>query len=381
METITSLLRRLVALLTALVMTMTGSDAIDGGVSLILVEYPVMPLALAQTSLVAYFGGSSISGPVSNSNGYIYFNYGAAMLKGSSQTYRIVAGYQNLYTSGTQVTVSCSSLTGYYHNPQKNTSGGYQYWQSSKISEANSLITSFDVYDSSFNVLATITSSSRTVTFTLTRDVSFIGIGFSRSFTSSGDLYYFGMSLGLSGFNIATVVPPTTEEQILDSVNAIRSGVANVANTNQGILSGVNDIADSMNNLAGIVGTPSAMEQFEQKYLESMEDQLDKVESMLSPDNPALPNNGDVAGFVSDIQDGLGLSGSSFNASEFAEATSAFGGTSATAAGGPWEFFTQAVADSLAGDTSSVGLADDDYIYAWLDQMQGRYSLWHSSSP
>lgn len=92
-----------------------------------------------------------------------------------------------------------------------------------------------------------------------------------------------------------------------------------------------------------------------------------------------LPNNGDVAGFVSDIQDGLGLSGSSFNPSEFAEALSAFGGSNATGTGGPWEFFTEDVARSLAGfgpSPRSISGCDDDYIYEWLEMMQGRYASW-----
>lgn len=127
-------------------------------------------------------------------------------------------------------------------------------------------------------------------------------------------------------------------------------------------------ILDAINNQTTVIEN-DPMSKFEDRYLTQQQDQLNQVEEMLTSANPALPNNGDFAGFASDISDGLGLSGSSFNPSDFSSATSKFGDTSSTSAGGPWEFFSQSVLDSLSGDTYSVGLSDDDYIYAWLDDM------------
>lgn len=140
-------------------------------------------------------------------------------------------------------------------------------------------------------------------------------------------------------------------------------------------------IVQYLQDLSVASGSPSEMEKFESGYLDKMDNQLSQVEDMMSSANPALPNGGDIAGFTSDVQNGLGVNGSSFDASAFSAATSAFSGASATEAGGPWEFFTQSVADSLSGDAMSVGLADDDYIYAWLDEMQRRYGIWVLSSP
>lgn len=140
-------------------------------------------------------------------------------------------------------------------------------------------------------------------------------------------------------------------------------------------------IVQYLQDLSIASGSPSEMEKFESGYLDKMDNQLAQIEDMMSSANPALPNGGDVAGFASDVQGGLGVNGSSFDAAAFSEATSAFSGASATEAGGPWEFFTQSVADFLSGDTMSVGLADDDYIYAWFDEMQRRYGAWVSSSP
>lgn len=379
MGSITSLLRRIVALLTALVMTMTGSDAIDGGVSLMSADYLVMPLAISQSNLIGFMSHSQVGGlyQYTNPSGYKWYYSSFPGSRGSSAYTFLMVGSAYSLASGSQVTVSWGSdLAGYYTAYGVDTlTNGTSGWRSNNPYGGTSVNT-FYVYDQNRTVITSFSKSQTSVSFILDHDVSFLGIGFSNTVslpsTSSYGLSYF--TICISNFNISVYVPPDPIDQINQSVDAIRGSVADIAVSNRGIY-------ESINNLAGVIGTPSAMEQFEQKYLESMAGQLDKVESMLSSDNPALPNNGDVAGFVSDIQDCLGLSGSSFNASEFAEATSAFGGSSATAAGGPWEFFTQAVADSLAGDTSSVGLADDDYIYAWLDQMQGRYSSWHSSSP
>lgn len=146
------------------------------------------------------------------------------------------------------------------------------------------------------------------------------------------------------------------------------------------MLSHVTSIDNQMANLVAN-SNPSLMDEFESRYIDKWQDQLDKVEDMMSPENTALPNGGDFAGFVSDVQDGLGVNGSSFSASDFADATSKFTGSDSVSAGGPWEFFSQSVQDSLAGVTSAVGLNDDDYIYAWLEEAQRRYGLWSSSSP
>lgn len=168
---------------------------------------------------------------------------------------------------------------------------------------------------------------------------------------------------------------------IASNISTTNSRLSTTNSTLTSVLDHVTSIDNQLASISSSLAEPSPMEQFENDYLDKMGDQLSQVEEMMGPDNPALPNGGDIAGFASDLQNGLGVSGSSFNSQEFSAAVGAFSGTEATAAGGPWEFFTQAVADSLSGETQMSSLSDDDYIYVWLEMMEGRYSSWASSSP
>lgn len=114
----------------------------------------------------------------------------------------------------------------------------------------------------------------------------------------------------------------------------------------------------------------------EDSFIGKFGSQIDKVEDALSPSNPALPNGGDVGGFMSDVSEGLGLSGSSFSASDLNDAASGFSGADAVGVGGPWEFFTQGVADSLSGDAPMGIDADYDPILAWFEASERRYGTW-----
>lgn len=140
-------------------------------------------------------------------------------------------------------------------------------------------------------------------------------------------------------------------------------------------------ILSSLSSLVGSVGGLTPLEQFESDYLDNFSDQLSKTEEALSPSNSALPNGGDIGGFIDDVSSGLGLSGSSFNPSEFESATSGFSGVDSIGVGGPWEFFTQAVADDMAGDSPMSLDLDYDPILAWLERAEGRYGVWVLSNP
>lgn len=237
----------------------------------------------------------------------------------------------------------------------------------------------FSLYDndSELSRLGDVSSGS-TSNFVYHADNDISSFDLFLSFGSSAGSGTINTSWNLTNFVInVDVVSPAIEPTIGDIADLLSEGNGYLRH----ISVNTDTIIEYLVDLSNSSSTPSAMEEFERAYLEKMNGQLSQVDDMLGPENTALPNGGDFSGFVSDVQDGLGISGSSFSASEFSAATSAFGGSSATSAGGPWEFFSQAVADSLAGDTQSVGLNDYDYIYQWFDMIQGRCGLWPLFSP
>lgn len=324
---------------------------------------------------------TSVSGPVNvddpslitfNFDITSYYSFPIKVLKvpcGNTTTYPY--GY---YSSVTKtVSQLYPSLITFYVNDEP-----YYSYVPDNASSSQSFVYPAYSYIESVRVVAEYPSSF-TQTFTFSdksvRNASSPGTSVTHYLFSSSSTSFVDYSSSISSnYTIEPIPEPATLDDILDALLENTS----VGRYNSSVLESILSAIQSFSDAASV---PSAMEQFEQRYLEKMEGQLSQVEDMMSPDNPALPNGGDIAGFASDIQNGLGVSGSAFNASEFSDALSAFSGAEATAAGGPWEFFTQAVADSLSGDAQTAGLNDDDYIYAWLEMMQGRYSSWSSSSP
>lgn len=247
----------------------------------------------------------------------------------------------------------------------------------------NSVGSSWYVFDQNLNILAGPFSSSGSTSVSINSSLTSLIFGayVTGTYTpSSTPAYRTGwVYVPLSSANLTfSVSIPASQSDLIKETNSL---IQNSNTSLSHIDNDLHNVIQIISDLSSSVSQPSAMEKFEQNYLERMEDQLSKAEDMMGPENTALPNGGDFAGFVSDVQDGLGVNGNSFNASDFADATSKFGDAGATGPGGPWEFFSEAVRDSLAGDASTVGAEDDDYIYAWLDEMQRRYGLWSSSSP
>lgn len=178
--------------------------------------------------------------------------------------------------------------------------------------------------------------------------------------------------------NLKTSVDGTNTR--IDTTNT-RLNTLNTTNTNgfNNVNTSVKQVDTSVNNFMKDQQN-KASRKFEDGYFENLGKQIDKAEEALTPANSALPNGGDVGGFVDDIGGGLGLSGSAFDGAQFEAATGAFTGAQSSASGGPWEFFTQAVADDLSGDTPSGIELDDDFIMVWFVQSEGRYGLWSNQS-
>lgn len=130
-------------------------------------------------------------------------------------------------------------------------------------------------------------------------------------------------------------------------------------------------ILSKMNSIESAVSGLTPMQQFENDYLENFEGQISQAESAISSSNPALPNGGDVGGFVSGLQDGLGVSGDSFSMSDFNNAVGSFSGSASTSEDGPWWFFSEEVAQDMSGDVSTFDL-DDSWFWSFYDDFERR---------
>lgn len=354
-------------------------------------DYPIMPIANTVSgytvqgfaSYLKSAGQITYSTVDLTSGTYVYFGYWQSYAYGfrislpstSSSGYLTVTGLTPMaYGRTSQPTqnatwTTSTSSTSFWSVPLSYCLSGSSssLYQLSDIEQYGS----FPSYD------GTVYVPAHTDTLYLYIFSTFVGAGIRSGYWFNPGLYMLNPSIMFT----PDYHPPEYTSQLntlISSVNGISSYLPNLVSPSytthlNDIISNMKSISDQLSQLT----TPSAMSSFESAYIERMQDQLNKTENLLTAENPALPNNGDIAGFAEDVQNGLGLSGSSFSSDDFAEAAAGYGGSSGTSAGGPWEFFTQAVADSLSGDTMTVGLNDDDYIYAWMDETQRRWSLWN----
>lgn len=169
--------------------------------------------------------------------------------------------------------------------------------------------------------------------------------------------------------------------QIISGETSIQSAISQLQQSNT---SGFNKIESALSKIEQATTQLSPMGQFESDYLQNFESQLNGVEdALLGQGNSSLsglaPEGGDFVGFATDISDGFGFSGSAFNPSQLADAVNGLSGTDAFGVGGPWEFFSQSTADSLAGNSGVNTLLNrpPDYeIYLWILEAEKRRSSW-----
>lgn len=165
----------------------------------------------------------------------------------------------------------------------------------------------------------------------------------------------------------------------LDStLSALRGDVQSIPrdwskeSTSQSILSAIRGIQAS-------VTQQSPMDKFESDYIENFSGQLSGTEKYLGNGSPVLPDNfvsssGGQSSVVDGLTSGMGLSTGSLNMSDFSNATGLFSGSDAIGVGGPWEFFTQGVADSMVtGGAVAVDVLDpENELLKWLEDMERR---------
>lgn len=366
-------------------------DEASAGMIQLMEEYPgYVPLSISPTSLSAVCKGPDkqvgyISPEIGGSGGWLntqvqYNYYDVSLWSG------IMYLVNTQLPAGSKVVISVSSDANiFYYGTSVNNTGLYQQllcsYSTSKQSNASvgMSASNFRIYDGKrqfLQNLGTYTYGKTSVfEYFVEYDTDSFYLMFYNSHTANRNtvLYDSFYTAGLT-ISIDIILPTYYIPLIYQELVKTGDYVQHISINSDTIVQYLKDISVA-------AGTPSEIQKFEDAYLETQSQQLEQIESMLSPENTALPNGGDIASFVTDVQDGLGVSGSAFSSSQFNDALSAFSSSEATSAGGPWEFFTQAVADSLSGDSMTVGLNDDDYIYQWLEMMQGRYSSWSSSSP
>lgn len=384
-----------VLLLVVLVLPSSASSSPDD--SLILsypvdIDYSVLPLTLPTSYYVFY--GTTI-----NTTSYVplsSLNVMSQAISYSSQSFEyrtfisatggsyvstfMGVGIPGQFKAGSSVTLNWSNFRSFvYSTKVSSPSSGFSY--SSNTVQNSQIYPSYYVYDQYFNILAGPFSGTGQTTLTLSSNVSTLIFGYYYTCAGgTGSSAYVSATTYLtnapSTLTYSVYIPPTIEDLVSTSNSLVSSGNATRSHIDSDMHQVITILQDMSTSAAN-----DPMSQFEGKYLEQMGDQLTGVEGMMSSSNPALPNGGDFVGFADDMQKGFGVNGSSFNPSDFSSAAGSFSGSSSTAEGGPWEFFSQSVADSLAGGASSIGLDDDDYIYAWLEQSERRYGLWASFNP
>lgn len=377
---------------------MTIADApfslslLDSSYSLTFSGFPA-PLS-SYNRTVSSFYGYSAGGPYAYADLYMPSDI-------SSFTSR-VSGTVNYFTVGLSTPISVSSpseirITGnlsvilrfflsmYLHGYYSSSSTSYIVeWQTSGqttiVPSSIDVLVNGDVFttlfpsSTSLDVDVVIPASSSVL-------ISF-RINYNRSVAASATFTRSSRGYSLAGHNINLFVDnPTTAYNsgkqsfggFTFNTSALTYEVVDLPTDYTGILY---QILNVLNSIGSSVSQLSPMEQFENNYLDNFGGQISQAESAISPSNPALPNGGDIGGFMSDVSDGLGLSGSSFSASDLNDAAAGFSGADATAVGGPWEFFTQVVADDMSGD-SPMGIDSEyDPILAWLERAEGRYGVW-----
>lgn len=234
---------------------------------------------------------------------------------------------------------------------------------------------------------------------TYSSTASFDGVLYIPAHTASLYLYVYASANASSSASVGatalsssfvTFVADVTYTSVLNTISSNTSTIASHASSISSNTATANTIANNTlskitsidNQIAALSSSlgPSAMDKFEDNYITKAESQLNDVEDAIfgtgsGPLSSLAPNDG-YTGFASDVSEGFGFSGDSFNPSEFSSALNQFSGSSAVGPGGPWEFFSQSVSDELSGGSGvsafSASAPPDQYIYDWLSRMEER---------
>lgn len=147
----------------------------------------------------------------------------------------------------------------------------------------------------------------------------------------------------------------------------------------------INQLLEAVKGIGSSVSQPSPMDKFESDYLTNFSGQIDKTEQYIGSDSPVLPDNFLTSGsdgspsMVDSITDNMGFSNSSFDSQKFGDAVGSLSGSSSTGDSGPWQFFTDEVANDMATGGMSYALRPPDpmeELEEWINQSDGWLGSW-----
>lgn len=353
-------------------LTFSGvNSSLNGSITSLKSRLPSSPYEGELGSFTARVSGSVNSVTLAGANGISVPSNGMIHLSGNFRFIFYLLGSVSIRTGLYRVT------NGVYFYQQRDYSSDSMLWlypESIDVLFDGEVVATFPGVSSdtqSFDLMIPVSSSVSSVKFRLNYDMT---INRTSNYRSGSASYvspsYGGYRLGILGgdngaFNVAQFVKSSVTYEF--SPLTIEDYLA--------------QILGKLDDLNSAAGTPSAMDKFENDYLgnEHISGQLDKAEQFISPNNPGLPNGGDVGGFAEQIQNGMGFNGSSFDSEKFQQATDAFKvDSTSTGEGGMWWFFSQDVADSLAHDDAATVSDDDGQSLqdAWVEQIKRRWGNW-----
>lgn len=314
--------------------------------------------------------GDTISSMSSSSSDLKYFNKGFYATTSKSANPFVALGYSVSFSAGTTLQISWSGLDGYYSAVSTATGSLDPAFSATKLSQSNNSVSTFSIFAQDKSVLYSDVKSSGSVTLTLDRDVTFIGLGFIRpSFLSSSNSAIQRQWVSIGGSNF--VLNISASDPINDAILGSASSLADIANSNRGILG-------SLDNLTGVLSN-----EHEQAMEESTNGMRDSYVDSFAPGGSGSTNSSGYSSAV-DSSDVEQFASTSQSAQEMMDTGVSpdkvfdFLNDNTDASQGwdsPWGWFSQANANSmdLGGGTpfsfvvhdfwaSVPSSVDDDYI-------------------
>ncbi len=195
--------------------------------------------------------------------------------------------------------------------------------------------------------------------------------------TFSDALYYIASRLDTIISKLTTI--SDTLSSIFSKLSDIRTFMSTL---NVSINSGNRDVVSAINALSTTLSTPSAMDKFQQEYLDKQQSNLDIVEDMLDPQkNESMPDGG-AAQFTQDLTKSfVGKSSQNFSMDKFNQVNDTFNSSLSDTSkdDSVFHFFSAETAsemETVAPMDEDGIIYDSDSVDAWAAEIQRRLGIW-----